>query len=69
MVKRRRKRGGMSTGEQFAEALGIGRNQAYEALAKGKVKGAVRFGRRWLIPDAVIARILAGEAEQPEAGA
>ncbi|OLB72048.1 MAG: hypothetical protein AUI16_21435 [Alphaproteobacteria bacterium 13_2_20CM_2_64_7] len=66
MNKRKRRCGGMRTGEEFAERLGIGRNQAYEALQAGKVKGAIRYGRRWLIPDAVIDQILAGEAAAAE---
>jgi excisionase family DNA binding protein len=41
--------------------LGIGRNQTYEALQQGKIKGAFRIGRRWLIPDAVIDRLMSGE--------
>jgi excisionase family DNA binding protein len=37
--------------EEVAARLGIGRNQAYEAVQTGKIP-ALRFGRRWLIPRA-----------------
>ena len=44
------------TVEDLAAALGIGRNKAYEAVRTGEVK-ALRFGHRWLIPRAEIARL------------
>jgi hypothetical protein len=70
MVRRKRKQSAMRTGEEFAALLGIGKNQAYAALAQGKVQGAVRWGRRWLVPDAVIDRLLAGEiTDGPQAAA
>ena len=37
------------TVEQLAEALGIGKNKAYE-LVKQRVIGSVRVGRRILVP-------------------
>jgi excisionase family DNA binding protein len=43
--------------EEVAARLGIGRNQAYEAVQKGKIP-ALRFGRRWLIPRAAFDRML-----------
>jgi excisionase family DNA binding protein len=46
--------------EEVASRLGIGRNQAYEAVQAGKIP-ALRFGRRWLIPRAAFDRMLAGE--------
>jgi excisionase family DNA binding protein len=49
------------TVEDVAVRLGIGRNQAYEAVARGQVPGAFRFGRRWLIPRVAFDRMLAGE--------
>ena len=51
----------MRTPEELSQALGIGLNQAYAALAKGEIRGAVRLNQRWLIPDRVIERILNGE--------
>jgi excisionase family DNA binding protein len=48
--------------EEVAARLGIGRNQAYEAVQAGKIP-ALRFGRRWLIPRAAFDRMLAGETE------
>jgi excisionase family DNA binding protein len=50
--------------EEVAARLGIGRNQAYEAVQAGKIP-ALRFGRRWLIPRATFDRMLTGEAPQP----
>ena len=51
----------MRTPRELSEILGIGINQAYVALARGDLPGAVRFGTRWLIPDRVIERLLNGE--------
>jgi excisionase family DNA binding protein len=44
--------------EDLATRLGIGRNQAYEAVAAGKIPGAFRLGRRWLIPRVAFDRML-----------
>jgi excisionase family DNA binding protein len=44
------------TVEDLAATLGIGRNQAYEAVRSGKVR-AMRLGHRWLIPRAEVARL------------
>jgi excisionase family DNA binding protein len=49
------------TVEDVATRLGIGRNQAYEAVAAGKICGAFRLGRRWLIPRVAFEKMLAGE--------
>jgi excisionase family DNA binding protein len=46
--------------EEVAARLGIGRNQAYEAVQAGKIP-ALRFGRRWLIPRVAFDKMLAGE--------
>ena len=43
--------------EEAARRLGIGRNQAYTAAAKGEIP-AMRVGKRWLIPAATLARLL-----------
>src|SRR5262249_55535441 len=47
----------MRSPRELSEILGIGINQAYVALARGDLPGAVRFGTRWLIPDRVIERL------------
>ena len=47
--------------EDLAVRLGIGRNQAYEAVAAGKIPGAFRLGRRWLIPRVAFDKMLGGE--------
>jgi excisionase family DNA binding protein len=54
----------MRTPEELTAILGTGRNQTYEALARGDIKGAIRFGRRWLIPDAVIDRLISGKPSE-----
>jgi excisionase family DNA binding protein len=58
----RAKRAGakMATVEDLAAELGIGRNQAY-ALVQMKVVPALRFGRRWLIPRAAIAKMVSAD--------
>ncbi|HEY2534307.1 MAG TPA: helix-turn-helix domain-containing protein [Xanthobacteraceae bacterium] len=60
MVRTKRAAAAMATVEDLAAELGIGRNQAY-ALVQMKVEPALRFGRRWLIPRAVIAKMVSGE--------
>jgi excisionase family DNA binding protein len=47
--------------EDLAARLGIGRNQAYEAVQGGKIPGAFRIGRRWLIPRASYQKMLSGQ--------
>ena len=44
--------------QYLADVLGAGINQTYDALEAGKVRGAFRFGKRWIIPIPVIERIL-----------
>jgi excisionase family DNA binding protein len=46
--------------EATAKRLGIGRNQAYEAAARGEIP-VIRIGRRWLVPTAALDRMLSGE--------
>jgi excisionase family DNA binding protein len=46
---------------EAAKRLGIGRNQAYQAVHAGKIP-ALRIGQRWLIPRAALDRMLSGEA-------
>jgi excisionase family DNA binding protein len=49
--------------EQAAKALGIGRNQAYEAARRGEIP-TIRIGKRVLVPTAALERLLAGESNQ-----
>jgi excisionase family DNA binding protein len=58
--------GGMASVDELAEALGIGRNQAYEAVQSGQIP-ASRIGRRWLIARPIIKRIVSGELLLPPA--
>jgi excisionase family DNA binding protein len=46
------------TVEEAAALLGIGRNSAYQAVARGELP-ALRLGRRLLIPRAALERRLA----------
>lgn len=52
------------TVEEAAALLGIGRNSAYQAVARGELP-AVRLGRRLLIPRAALERRLADSQTQP----
>jgi excisionase family DNA binding protein len=56
----KRKGSQMASPEELSEALGVGLNQAYSALAEKKIP-AVRVGRRWLISRKTIDRIVNGE--------
>jgi excisionase family DNA binding protein len=49
------------TVEETAQRLGIGRNQAYEAIRRGEIP-VVRIGKRLLIPEAALERMLNTEA-------
>jgi excisionase family DNA binding protein len=57
----------MRSPEEAAALFGCGKNQMYEALKRGDIKGAIRFGRIWRIPDAVIQRMISGDAAAPAA--
>ncbi len=46
--------------DEAARRLGIGRNQAYALVQLDKIP-ALRFGRRWLIPRAAFEKMLSGE--------
>jgi excisionase family DNA binding protein len=45
---------------EAAKILGIGRNSAYQAVARGDIP-VIRVGKRLLIPRVQIERLLAGE--------
>ncbi len=47
---------------EAGKALGIGRNQAYQAVHDGKIP-SIRIGKRWLVPKAALDRLLAGEGD------
>jgi len=44
----------------LAGQLGLSTNGVYSALQSGTIPGAVRVGRRWLIPADAADRLLAG---------
>jgi len=43
---------------EAAKCLGIGRNSAYEAIAKGEIP-VVKIGKRLLVPKAALEKLLA----------
>lgn len=47
--------------EDAAKALGVSRNTAYAAAARGEIP-AIRIGRRLLVPKVQLDRLLEGEA-------
>ena len=66
LVRAKRAASAMATVEELAAVLGCGRNQAYRML-QGKngeppQVPSLRFGRRYLIPRAVIAKLINGES-------
>jgi excisionase family DNA binding protein len=50
-----------TTVAEAAKRLKIGRNQAYEAAARGEIP-VIRIGRRWLVPTVKLDRLLGGES-------
>lgn len=46
------------TVDETAKCLGIGRNSAYEAIAKGEIP-VVKIGKRLLVPKAALEKLLA----------
>jgi len=48
------------TVEECAKRLGIGRNSAYEAVARGEIP-VIRVGKRLLVPKAQLEKLLTGE--------
>jgi excisionase family DNA binding protein len=47
--------------DEAAKALGIGRNQAYEAAHRGEIP-TIKIGKRLLVPTAALERMLQGGA-------
>lgn len=47
------------TVDEAARCLGIGRNSAYEAIARGEIP-VVRIGKRLLVPRVGLEKLLAG---------
>lgn len=45
------------TVDEFAKALGIGRNQAYEAIKRGEIP-AIKIGKRRLVSLSVLDRMI-----------
>ena len=46
---------------EAAARIGVGYNQAYEAVRKGEIP-AIRIGKRWLVLTAALERMLEGGA-------
>ena len=53
------------TVDEVAEALRIGRRQAYSAVQRGEIP-SIRIGRSLRVPRAWLDRTLAGEAEDDD---
>ena len=47
------------TVEETAKILGVGRNSAYEAIARGEIP-VVKVGKRLLVPKAALEKLLNG---------
>jgi excisionase family DNA binding protein len=60
VVRAKRDASAMATVEDLCKQLGIGRNQGYE-LVQTKAIPSLRFGRRYLIPRTVLAKLVSGE--------
>lgn len=45
------------TVEETARKLGIGKNQAYEAVKRGQIP-VIKIGKRLLVPSVALARLL-----------
>lgn len=58
-MKTNEERRATSTVPEAAKRLGIGRNQAYEAVRRGELPH-IRIGKRVLILNAALDRLLAG---------
>jgi excisionase family DNA binding protein len=52
-----------TTVEAAAKVLGIGRNQAYAAAARGEIP-VIRIGKRLLVPIAALERLVNGDARK-----
>jgi excisionase family DNA binding protein len=50
------------TVNETAKLLGIGRNQAYEAIKRGEIPGVIRIGRRLLVSEAALHRLINADA-------
>ncbi len=48
------------TVKELAQILRLSTNATYEAIKRGEIRGVIRIGRRLIVPDAVIDRMLSG---------
>jgi len=48
---------------EAAQAIGLGRNSTYEAIARGEIP-AVRIGKRILVPRIALEQMLSGNQSQ-----
>lgn len=49
--------------DETAKILGVGRNSAYEAIARGEIP-VIRVGKRLLVPKAALEKLLSGNQEE-----
>ena len=54
------------TVEAAGEIMGIGRNQAYEAVHRGELP-SIKIGKRILVPKALLDKLLEGTLPSPRA--
>ena len=50
--------------EEAAQVLGIGRQTAYDLANEGKLPGAIRLGKRWVVSRKALEEVLSGHAKQ-----
>lgn len=52
------------TMEAAAKVLGIGRQTAYDLANLGKLPGAIRLGKRWVVSRKALEEVLSGHTRQ-----
>ena len=50
--------------EEAAQVLGIGRQTAYDLANEGKLPGAIRLGKRWVVSRKALEEVLLGHTKQ-----
>jgi excisionase family DNA binding protein len=50
--------------EETAQVLGIGRQTAYDLANEGKLLGAIRLGKRWVVSRKALEEVLSGHNDR-----
>ena len=50
--------------DEAAQVLGIGRQTAYDLANEGKLPGAIRLGKRWVVSRKALEEVLSGHTHQ-----